>query len=151
MGRCSWVPEPAQPNDIKAMLDLWRSIPGLGLGWGDEEDRLRVFLARNPSTCQVLKDGARVIGTILGGYDGRRGYVYHLAVHPDYRRRGCGTALVKKVTEEFTKLGVKKIHLFVFGTNEAAIKFYQCTGWLLRGDIKVFTRDTDETEKGCGC
>lgn len=131
--------EKAQVMDRGAMLDLWRSIPGLGVGPGDENESLRIFMEKNPSTCLVLKDQASLIGTVLGGFDGRRGYIYHLAVHPDHQGRGYGKALINQVTCELKALGAKKMHLFVYGDNHTAIAFYQSQGWDLRQDIQVFS------------
>lgn len=133
--------EKAQATDTCAMLDLWSSIPGIGVGKGDEEASLRAFMERNPSTCLVLRENGRLIGTVLGGFDGRRGYIYHLTVHPDYRGRGYGKALLGRVAQELKNLGAPKIHLFAFSDNQAAAGFYPSQGWELRGDIQVFSWD----------
>ena len=66
------------------MLEFWRSTPGIGIG-RDTDQSLKLFIEKNPSTCLVIRDNGRLIGTVLGGFDGRRGYIYHLAVDPDYR------------------------------------------------------------------
>lgn len=132
------------------MLELWRCIPGLGVGSGDEEESLRLFMERNPSTCLLLKDGERLLGTVLGGFDGRRGYIYHLAVHPDCQGQGYGRELLKEVLYELRKLGAPKIHLFAFNDNQLAAGFYQNQGWEWRRDIQVFSWDMDKwkTENG---
>jgi len=91
--------ERARTVDIGEMLELWRTIPGLGVGQGDEEKSLKNFINRNPSTCLVLRKNGHLIGTVMGGFDGRRGYIYHLAVHPDHRGRGYGKALLNRVTQ----------------------------------------------------
>jgi ribosomal protein S18 acetylase RimI-like enzyme len=134
--------ERAQAEDLQSMLALWRIIPGLGIGRGDEEEALKAFLAKNPSTCLVLRENERLIGTVLGGFDGRRGYLYHLAVHPDYQGRGYGKQLLQQVIQEFKILGTLKIHLFTFKDNPAAAKFYENQGWEQRQDIIVFSQDT---------
>lgn len=133
--------ERAQPGDMGAMLDLWRFIPGLGVGKGDEEDQLKVFMERNPSTCLVLRIDKCLIGTVLGGFDGRRGYIYHLAVHPDYQGKGYGKVLLNQVINKLKSLGALKIHLFVFKYNQLATEFYHHLGWELRQDIQVFSWD----------
>ncbi|MDD2586539.1 MAG: GNAT family N-acetyltransferase [Syntrophomonadaceae bacterium] len=139
--------ERAKELDINLMLDLWNSIPGLGVGQGDEKKSLEVFLARNPATCLVLKDNEQLIGTVLGGFDGRRGYIYHLAVHPDYRGRGYGEKLFNHVIQELKRLGALKIHLFVYGDNHTAISFYQSQKWELRRDIQVFSWDAGKSDR----
>ncbi len=133
--------EPAHKIDIHKMQNLWQSMPGLGFGIGDEEETLKIFIERNPSTSLVLKKGEQLIGTVLGGFDGRRGYIYHLAVHPDYQHKGYGRLLLNKVTDELRTLGAGKIHLFVYNGNENAINFYRYNNWVLREDIRVFTWD----------
>ncbi|MGS0765655.1 GNAT family N-acetyltransferase [Syntrophomonas curvata] len=135
--------EKAQPQDAAMMLELWRSIPGLGVGRGDDEGSLKAFMDKNPSTCLVLKKNKQLIGTVLGGFDGRRGYLYHLAVHPDYQGRGYGKTLLGQVSHELKLLGVPKIHLFAFSDNLEAAQFYKNQGWERRRDIKVFSWDTN--------
>lgn len=129
--------EKATEQDITSMLNLWKTIPGLGEG--DGEESLRNFMERNPSTCLVLREKEHLIGTVLGGFDGHRGYIYHLAVHPDYQGRGYGKALFSRVTRELRSLGAPKIHLFVFRDNQQAITFYQGQEGQLRQDIHVFS------------
>ena len=82
-----------------------------------------------------------MIGTVLGGFDGRRGYIYHLAVAPDYRGKGYGKALLKRVLQELEALGADKVHLFALCDNQAAAEFYLSQGWKLRRDIQVFSWD----------
>jgi ribosomal protein S18 acetylase RimI-like enzyme len=129
--------ERAKESDIASMLEFWRTIPGLREDSGEES--LRVFIKRNPSTCMVLRDGERLIGTLLGGFDGHRGYIYHLAVHPDYQGRGYGQALFSSVTRALKNLGAPKVHLFVFRDNQKAITFYRKQGGEQRQDIYVFS------------
>lgn len=129
----------AQAGDIENMLGLWRSIPGLGVGQGDEEESLKIFMKMNPNTCLALKINDNLIGTVLGGFDGRRGYLYHLAVHPDHQGRGYGKKLLAQVTQELKLLGAPKIHLFSFEGNPKAAEFYEKQGWERRRDIKVFS------------
>lgn len=139
--------EKAQLTDMGSMLNLWKATPGLGVGKGDGEEELRVFMERNPSTCLVLRIDKGLIGTVLGGFDGRRGYVYHLAVHPEYQGKGYGKMLLNQVIIELQSLGALKIHLFVFNDNQPATEFYHHLGWELRRDIQVFSRDTTGDNK----
>jgi GNAT superfamily N-acetyltransferase len=89
--------EPAQEKDIPGMLALWKDTPGLGWGAGDDEESLAAFMQKNPQTCLVLKEGNSVWGTVLGGFDGRRGYIYHLVVDKDFRRQSYGKKLLQEV------------------------------------------------------
>lgn len=144
-----WWIEQAGPQDVEAMLELWKATPGIGLGPGDEEASVKAFLAANLSTCLVAKSREGLVGTVLGGYDGRRGYLYHLAVHHGYRGRGCGTALVKGAVEKFSEMGVQRVHLLVFADNQPAIDFYRHLGWRLRQDIQVMSWDKKGCKTGC--
>lgn len=131
----------AKEADIYKMQSLWENTSGLGIGSGDDEDSLKTFLKRNPTTCLVLKKDDKLVGTVLGGFDGRRGYIYHLAVHSDYQRKGYGKLLLNSVILELKALGAKKIHLFVYRSNEKAINFYLHNRWKLRSDIQVLSWD----------
>lgn len=132
----------AQETDISSMLELWRNTPGIGVGAGDDHTSIAAFLARNPSTCLLMKSGDTIIGTVLGGFDGRRGYIYHLAVQSDHRRRGHGRKLLQEVVAKLEALGAGKIHLFVLKSNEQAILFYEKQDWIKRQDIEVFSFNT---------
>ncbi|NLB17934.1 MAG: GNAT family N-acetyltransferase [Syntrophomonadaceae bacterium] len=127
------------PDDIEALQDFWKSVPGVGLGRGDDSESLRLFINKNPSSCLMIKGNHQIIGTVLGGFDGRRGYIYHLAVHPERRRRGLGKLLLEKVGLELKRLGVGKIHLFVLDENANGIEFYEHIGWTRRKDIQVMS------------
>jgi len=127
------------PSCIEALLDFWRAVPGIESSSGDDIEALRLFLEKNPSSCLVIKEGRQIAGTVLGGFDGRRGYIYHLAVHPERQGRGWGRLLAEKVCRELKSLGAKKIHLFVLNENTNAIKFYEHNGWNKREDIQVMT------------
>lgn len=142
--------ERAQAADTDAMLNLWRYIPGIGVRPSDTDQSLRAFMNRNPSTCLVLRIDGRLMGTVLGGFDGHRGYIYHLAVHPDYQGRGYGKALLDRVCRELNALGAPKIHLFAFNDNQTAANFYLGQGWEERRDIRVFSWDAGKsvTEEG---
>lgn len=136
-----WQLDTASIEDIPALLHLWREVPGIGLGRGDDPPSLQRFLERNAATCLVVRSGDRVRAGVLGGFDGRRGFIYHLAVHPDWQGRGLGRALVEEVTARLWRLGAQKVHLFVYPDNLAARRFYRRLGWVERGDIVVVSWD----------
>ncbi|HOB12534.1 MAG TPA: GNAT family N-acetyltransferase [Syntrophomonadaceae bacterium] len=141
--------ELARQTDIPYMLELWQDTPGVGLGPGDDEISLTAFMQRNPTTCLVLKYQDSIIGTVLGGFDGRRGYIYHLVVHKDFRRQGYGKKLLQEAVKQLKALKADKIHLFVLKTNPEVEGFYEKQGWIKRKDIEIFSfnaKDKGEEE-----
>jgi ribosomal protein S18 acetylase RimI-like enzyme len=117
------------PHDYPAVQALWANAgPGLHLGRSDTPDEIAKKLARDPDLFLVAEDNQRIIGAVLGGYDGRRGIVYHLAVAQEYRQRGIGTALMEALEERLRGKGCLKAYLLVIKGNEA-VDFYATNGW----------------------
>ena len=123
-------------GDYLGVRALWGSCEGMGLNDVDDSaEGFSRFLARNPTTCLVAVEGDRIVGAILVGYDGRRAYVYHLAVDPSWRRRGVGRELVEAAMSRLDELGVTKAALVVFSRNEAGNAFWEGMGFRKRGDL----------------
>ena len=132
---------PMSIKDFLGMIALWKSLPGIGLSGADEREKLAKFIEKNARTCFVLKTEGRVMGTILGGNDGRRGYIYHLAVEPKYQKYGYGKILVDAILENFKLDGIQKSHIFVISDNREGIDFWQHIGWTLRDDVLIMSKD----------
>lgn len=123
-------------TDYKALYDLWFSCKGMGLNnVDDSENGVARFLVRNPDTCFVAENDNRLIGAVMAGSDGRRGYIYHTAVHPSYRRQGIGSLLVKNVLEALRNLGISKAALVVFEKNQDGNAFWEKQGFTVRTDL----------------
>jgi ribosomal protein S18 acetylase RimI-like enzyme len=131
----------ARASDYGSMYAFWKATPGLGVTPADERKPFLSFLRRNRRACFVATRGKELVGTALGGNDGRRGYVYHLAVAPDCRGRGLANELVSRVIAGFASYGLDKCHLFVLGTNELGIGYYRANDWKERTDLLVFSKD----------
>ena len=132
------------PGDYDQVAALWKAVDGLG--WDEVADSragVEKYLARNPGTCFVAEAGGRVVGTVLCGHDGRRGYIYHLAVSPSARRRGVGRALAEGALASLRAAGIRKCHLFVFNANRAALAFWTALGWQVR-DFVTLSRLVDQ-------
>ncbi|MCC8196635.1 MAG: GNAT family N-acetyltransferase [Ruminococcus sp.] len=130
-------------KDYSAVYRLWMSCAGMGLNTIDDtEEGINRFLERNPDTCFVAEDKNGIIGAILVGNDGRRGYIYHTAVLPGYRRQGIATQLVDTAMEALHKIGIIKVALVVFNRNETGNTFWESMGFTERDDLvyrnKVF-------------
>ena len=128
-------------QDYEAALALWKASEHIGLSSADDHANIERFLKRNPGMSKVAVENGRIIGTILCGHDGRRGYLYHLCVDATHRRKGLGRKLVEACLDELKKAGIQKCHLFIFGRNESGKKFWQATGWSRRTDIEIFSKD----------
>jgi ribosomal protein S18 acetylase RimI-like enzyme len=125
-----------------AVLDLWQATEGVGLSSADNPEAIAQFLDRNPGLSAVAVEGQRVVGAVLCGHDGRRGYIHHLAVHPAYRRGGLGRALVRHCLQQLRLAGIAKCHLFVFASNDSGRAFWRATGWTERQELIMMSTMT---------
>lgn len=138
-------------NDYPSAYTLWQNLPGIGLSSADSERSLCAFLVKNPETCFVAESAGILVGTVLGGNDGRRGYLYHLAVHPDYRKQGLGKKLVQASLDALAAQGIEKCHIFVLADNQEGLKFWRKTGWEQREDILILSKSLGASETCCQC
>jgi ribosomal protein S18 acetylase RimI-like enzyme len=129
------------------VLALWQTSEGVGLSEADSRDGIASFLERNAGLSVVAFDVEQLVGVILCGHDGRRGYVHHLAVSPTHRRQGIGRALVAHSLAALERAGIDKCHIFVFRKNEAALAFWQGTGWAERDDLTMFSHYTQNNKR----
>jgi ribosomal protein S18 acetylase RimI-like enzyme len=141
-----------RPGDHGQLVDLWNSSPGNAVTGADSFEEFCSFLARNGEFCFTAEDGTaggtvRIAGSVMAGSDGRRGYVYHLAVREDLRKKGLGAGLMRKVEEALERSGLEKIHLFIYRDNPA-VAFYEKSGWHVRHDILVMSRVLGGPGKG---
>lgn len=129
-----------QINDYEEVHALWqKTFPGTNDSSYDKEPVAR-FLERNPETCFVARAEGKVMGVILCGQDGRRGYIYHFAVAEDQRGRGIGKLLLKKTETTLREMGIQKVQLSVFRTNTPAEAFYRHSGFDRRDELHLYTK-----------
>ena len=101
-------------EDYEAVYALWMSCTGMGLNnLDDSKEGIEKFLKRNPDTCFVAEE-EKLIGVIMVGSDGRRGYIYHTSVALEYRHHGIGTELVDTALKALWEIGINKVALVVF-------------------------------------
>ncbi|MBQ8654659.1 MAG: GNAT family N-acetyltransferase [Clostridia bacterium] len=123
-------------TDYPQLYGLWMRCRGMGLNDVDDSALgIARYLRRNPSTCFVAEEDGAVLGAIMAGHDGRRGFIYHTAVDPDCRRRGIGSKLVDAALRALRDEGIAKVALVVFSRNEAGNAFWAHQGFTLREDL----------------
>jgi ribosomal protein S18 acetylase RimI-like enzyme len=116
-------------RDIQTVLDLWRnSGSGIQLSRSDEPEEIRKKLQYDPELFLVAEEGSQLLGAVLGGFDGRRGIVYHLAVKPSERRRGIGRALMRELEARLSRKDCLRYYLLVARNNQQALAFYEDLG-----------------------
>jgi ribosomal protein S18 acetylase RimI-like enzyme len=128
--------------DLQSVHELWRQTDGVGLTESDAPEVLRGFLDRNPGLSLIARDGLRLIGATLCGHDGRRGFLYHLAVVPEFRGQGIGRRIVEICLASLAALGIHKCNIFLYVDNETGRRFWDRCGWSGRGDLKILQRIT---------
>ena len=123
-------------RDIASAISLWRETEGVGVSAEETPEMLWAYLDRNPGISSVAVDQAgRRIGAVLGGHDGRRAFIYHLAIDPAHRGRGWGRALVERTQRELAAHGLAKATIMVFANNAEGRAFWKHLGWQVREDL----------------
>ncbi len=124
------------PDDYEQLRTLWLSTPGMGLNTTDDSyEGISRFLMRNPDSCFAAVDNDRIVGVIMAGHDGRRGYIYHTAVRSDMRGHGIGRRLVELALDALKQEGITKVALVVFSSNSGGNAFWQHMGFEARDDL----------------
>ena len=120
-------------DDYEQVYNLWTNTPGVGLhDIEDSKAGIEKYLKRNPNTCFVAENNGEIIGSILSGHDGRRGYIGHTAVSLSERKQGVGTALVNSVIDALKQEGIVRIALFVFKENTTGNEFWEKKGFSIK-------------------
>jgi putative acetyltransferase len=123
------------------VITLWKETEGIGLSDADSKKNIQFYLERNPSTSFITKDKeGTILGAVLCGHDGRRGYIHHLAVRQDFRRHGIGRKLVQECLSRLQATGIHKCHIFIFHDNINGINFWKSIGWTYREDLQILSK-----------
>ena len=126
-------------EDYEEVHALWMTIKGFAIrSIDDSREGVERFLKRNPHTSVVAIEDGKVVGAILCGHDGRRGCMYHVCVHRDYRRRRIGTEMVVFAMEALRKEQISKISLIAFTKNDIGNTFWKTIGWTKREDLNYY-------------
>jgi ribosomal protein S18 acetylase RimI-like enzyme len=135
---------PMEARDLEPSLALWRNVEGIVLRVdSDNLEALGRFLTRNPGTSFVADEDGVLIGNILCGHDGRRGYLYHLAVVPAHRHTRCATALLNASLNALALQNITRCHAFTLARHMTSLTFWEKVNGELRQDVRVVTLMTE--------
>jgi ribosomal protein S18 acetylase RimI-like enzyme len=126
-------------SDYEKVTSLWQEAEGIKLRDADSYDGIQKYLHRNPGLSFVAVENGNIVGTIMSGHDGKRGYIQHLAVVPSQRRSGIGSELLSLCIQALRKEGILKSHIHVLSGNELAKYYWSNRGWVKRTDIEVYS------------
>jgi putative acetyltransferase len=130
-----------EPADYAAAFALWRATEGIGLNESDSQAAVTTFLRRNPGMSSVaIGAQGELLGAVLCGSDGRRGYLHHLAVARAARGLGVGAQLVARSLAQLAAADIPKCNVFLFRDNDAGASFWEHNGWLPRPDLRVLQK-----------
>ena len=125
------------------IVKLWRKA-GVEIVSSDTIDEVTRVLNRNPDLFLIGKVQEKVIAVVMGAFDGRRGYVHHLAVDPNYQKMGFGKTIIEALIEQFRIMDIHKVHLFIEKSNKRVVKFYSNLGWDVREDLIMMSYVPDK-------
>lgn len=128
---------PFHESDEADVIALWAGVFGYTTAHNDPATAIRRKLAVQRDLFFVARIDGRLVGTVMGGYDGHRGWVYSLAVGPEARRRGVGTSLMSRVERELAIRGCPKVNLQVLATNAATVAFYEKLGYTVEERVSM--------------
>jgi ribosomal protein S18 acetylase RimI-like enzyme len=118
-----------KPSDILPAVELWSTAEGVSVAEGDSPEELAEYLNRNPLASHVAFTGDTLVGAVLAGHDGRRGFLYHLAVHPSQRGKGVGRELVNRSLAVLRDQKIKRVLILVAQDNASGRAFWSRCGW----------------------
>lgn len=130
-------------SDYENALTFWRRARGMGTTGIETTERLASFLKRNPGLSFKITDRDEIIGTILCGHDGRRGYLHHLAIAPAYTDQNVARTLIDRSLRSLERHGIRRCHIFISAQNKGGQEFWKSVDWDEQGDLTVFSHDIE--------
>lgn len=137
---------PMGNGHVPEVIELWKKTEGLILTDTDNVDDLARYFEDNPNISHVAISADRIVGAVLCGHDGRRGYLHHLAVASDRRGEGIGRRLVDSCLSELRNTGIRQCNLFVVDDHVAGREFWSRDGWYEWPNIRLMSRKLESTE-----
>ncbi len=132
---------PMTKEDYDEVYAMWQTTSKRALSNADSREQIERYLDRNAGMSQVAVADGKIVGTVLAGHDGRRGFIHHMAVMPQYRRKGIGHSLANTAIEKIKAEGIDKTHIFCYQNNETGQNFWKDFGFKKRNDVFVYSFD----------
>ena len=130
------------PSDYEQVFELWRGIEkGVHVGRSDTLDEIRKKINRDPDLFLVAESNGNIVGALMGGFDGRRGLIYHLAVSPAFRGQGIGSHLMNEVESRLRAKGCLKCYLLVTLDNIEVADYYMQHGWQHMDQVQLYGKE----------
>ena len=126
-------------EDYDDIIKMFKTTSGITIREADSKNATKKYLERNPNLCFVATIKGCIVGCVMCGHDGRRGYLQHLIVKSEKRHQGIGKALFKRCIDSLKEIGISKSHIFVFKSNTLANSFWESNGWILRDEINIYS------------
>lgn len=131
-------------EDYEEVYQMWQTTSKRALSKADEKPQMERYLKHNAGMSQVAVINGKIVGTVLAGHDGRRGFIHHMAVMPEYRRKRIGHSLAEKAIEKIKAEGIDKTHIFCYQNNETGQSFWRDFGFVKRNDVFVYSFDNND-------
>ena len=132
---------PMTINDYEEVYAMWQITTKRALSEADSRENIEFYLNRNPLMSQVALADGKVVGTVLCGHDGRRGFIHHMAVRPEYRRHNIAKHMAEKALGALLADGINKTHIFCYTNNDLGQSFWTAMGFERRNDVFVYSYD----------
>ncbi len=137
--------------DFEEVVALWQSTPGVGLSDSDSRPNIARYLRRNPGMSLVARSReGELVGAVLSGHDGRRGYLHHLAVAVPWRKKGIGRQLVDRCLQNLARAAIPKCNIFLYAHNAEGERFWRRVGWNGREDLRMLQKVTSGAKASRG-
>jgi ribosomal protein S18 acetylase RimI-like enzyme len=127
-------------SDYDSLTEFWKTIPGVRLVDADSREAIDRYLLRNPEMSFIAEDDGKVVGSVFTGHDGRRGYLFHFAVAPEYRDLSLAKELLKRSFEVLKAEGITRCYGFILAGNDRAHKLAELTGWDRVTEFDVYSQ-----------
>ena len=132
-----------QLEDYEEIVDLWKES-GITLRPGDEHEGIILKLQRDPELFLVAEDDQEILGVVLGAWDGRRGWINHLAVRPAHRRYGVGKSLIRELEKRLIRKGALHVNAQIYKSNSVSLAFFKALNYETHSDLIMVGRNLKE-------